>query len=654
MSSEVLLLWAVGVIAASGFIGLLAPPGDSIQRIVVALFTVGALVGLAAALRVLALGGAGELRMAWNLPGAEFQLRIDRLSAWFLVPIFFISGLGAWYGLEYWRLADHPTNGRRLLFFYAMTTGAMALLVSARNGMLFLAAWEVMALSAFFLVTTEDEHEQVREAGWVYFVATHASTLLLISMFGLYWTAKGSFILEPLAPGAAAPSLENGIFLLALGGFGIKAGLFPVHVWLPPAHANAPSHVSALLSGVLIKMGVYGILRITWLFSNPPLWWGGLLLGLGVISGVLGVAFALGQHDMKRLLAYHSIENIGIIFIGLGMAVTGRAVGDTRLVALGIAGALLHTWNHGLFKTLLFFGAGAVLHRTHTREIDRLGGLAKSMPRTALFFVVGAAAICGLPPLNGFVSELFLYLGLFGTLVGDNPLRWLQGVIAIPALALIGTLAVACFVKIFGAVFLGEPRSDHARSAVECGPAMIVPMGVLAAACALIGLFPLAVAPVLDRTGMDWALQQTGLGIGDLAPLAALTVTGTALLAGCGAIALMLRSSPTGIPIGTWDCGYTAPSARIQYTSSSFAQLLVGLWGWVLLPQVLFKRLDTVFPAIAGYSTRVPDTVLDRGVIPFLRGAAWLLSWLRPLQRGNVNAYLFYVFLTLLILLSFR
>jgi hydrogenase-4 component B len=473
-------------------------------------------------------------------------------------------------------------------------------------------------------------------------------------MFALYWTAKGSFILEPLAPGTASASVVNGIFLLALGGFGIKAGLIPVHVWLPSAHATAPSHVSALLSGVLIKMGVYGILRVTWLFGNPPLWWGGLLLGLGVVSGVLGVAFALGQHDMKRLLAYHSIENIGIIFIGLGMAVTGRAVGDARLVALGIAGALLHTWNHGLFKTLLFFGAGAVLHRTHSRDIDQLGGLAKAMPRTALFFVVGAAAICGLPPLNGFVSEWFLYLGLFGTLAEDSPPRWLQGVVAIPALALIGTLAVACFVKIFGIVFLGEPRSDHARRATECGPAMIVPMGVLAAACALIGLFPVLVAPALDRTGTDWALARASLGLGGLAPLAALTAIGTALLAGSVLVAFAIRSSAIGIPVKTWDCGYAAPSARIQYTSTSFAQLLVDLWRWVLLPQVVYKRLDSVFPALAGYSIRVPDTVLERGVIPFLRGAAWLFSWLRPLQRGNVNAYLFYVLLTLLILLLFR
>ncbi|MBI4082516.1 MAG: hypothetical protein HY423_07895 [Candidatus Lambdaproteobacteria bacterium] len=654
MSGEALLALALGAVLAGGAAALLPAPGERPQRIAVGLTTLGAALGLAAAASVLAYGPSAGLRLGWALPGAELRLQIDALSAWFLVPIFLVSGLGAWYGLDSWRLSEHPASARRLLGFYALATAAMAIVVTARNGILFLAAWEVMTVSAFMLVTTEDERQEVREAGWIYFIAAHASTLLLFGLLGLLWRARGSFDLEPFAAGALSPALASGMFLLALGGFGIKAGLFPVHVWLPPAHANAPSHVSALLSGVLIKMGVYGMVRVTWLFGDPPLWWGALLLALGVVSGVLGVAFALGQHDLKRLLAYHSIENIGIIFIGLGLAVGGRAAGSPALVALGLGGALLHTWNHGLFKTLLFFGAGAVLHRTHTREIDQLGGLAKAMPRTALYFLVGAAAICGLPPLNGFVSELFVYLGLFGSLGAAAPLRWLPAVLAIPALALIGALAVACFVKVCGAVFLGEPRTDHARHARECGPAMVFPMAVLAACCVGIGLFPALVVPALDRATAGWSLAGATVPLAGLAPLAALTWTGAALLAGGGLLALALRAAGLDTRLGTWDCGYVLPTPRMQYTGSSFAQVLVTLWRTVLIPAVTRGTSDQLFPGPSHYATRVPDTVLERALLPGLRGIAWLLAWLRPLQRGSIHAYLFYVFLTLLILLLFK
>ncbi len=722
MSIEGLLVVAIALVAVSGLPALLPGAGAVRQRAAVGLLTAGAALGLLAAGRALGGEAGSALHWTWALPGAEFALQVDALSAWFLVPVFLISALGAWYGLEYWPLAEQPAGGARLLVFYGLATATLALVVTARNGILLLAAWEAMALTTFFLVAAEDERPEVREAGWIYLVAAHASTLLLFGMLGLLWVAQGSFALEPFAPGTVSPALANGIFLLALGGFGIKAGLMPVHVWLPPAHANAPSHVSALMSGVVIKMGVYGVLRVAWLVAAPPLWWGELLLGLGVVSGVLGVAFAVGQHDLKRLLAYHSIENIGIIFMGLGLAVSGRAVGDWRWIALGLAAALLHTWNHGLFKTLLFLGAGAVLHRTHTRDLDQLGGLAKPMPRTALLFLIGAAAICGLPPLNGFVSELLLYLGMFGSLTdlaAGEPGRWLQPALGIPALALIGGLALACFVKVHAAVFLGEPRTDHARGARECGPAMLVPMGVLAALCVGIGLAPALIAPWLDRAIAGWqlALSQTasegtllgGTVLGDtvlggtalalpaplttLAPLAALTGMGAALWAGLALGGLMLGAwrgrgraggairadasdagalaryavgvgvaGPGAVgagaigtdAIGTWDCGYVRPTPRMQYTSSSFAQLLVQMWRWVLIPASKTGRPPTVFPDAAGFASHVPDTVLDRLMLPALRGMAWAARWLHLLQQGRVQIYLLYVFITLLILLLIR
>ena len=285
---------------------------------------------------------------------------------------------------------------------------------------MFLLGWEMMALSAFFLVSTEDHLASCREAGWIYLVATHIGTLGLFAMLALWRWATGSFDLVPAAEGVLSVGVQHSLFLLALLVFGLKAGMMPLHFWLPTAHANAPSHVSAILSGVVLKIGIYGLLRMLSLLPNPPAAWGGLILLLAACSALLGVVFALGQHDLKRLLAYHSVENIGIILMGLGLAMLGRSLDRPTWMVLGMAGCLLHVWNHSFFKSLLFFCAGSVLHSAHTREIDRLGGLAKRMPSTAFLFQIGAVAICGLPPLNGFVSELLIYLGLLASVVAPT------------------------------------------------------------------------------------------------------------------------------------------------------------------------------------------------------------------------------------------
>jgi hydrogenase-4 component B len=707
MTSEALLLISAGVIAASGLPGLI--PAERLgmrpfvaHRLAVALLSCGAAAGLFAAGAVLCGVPGAPLRWAWGLPGAAFAIEVDALSACFLLPVLLISTAGAWFGLEYWPLGETQPRAGSLIVWYALTTAAMMLVVTARNGILFLTAWEVMAISSFFLITIEESLKEVREAGWIYFVATHASTLLLFALFGLIWAAQGSVDLDPIKPGTVPQALQDGIFLVALAAFGIKAGLFPVHVWLPPAHANAPSHVSALMSGVLIKMGVYGIARVLWMAGTPPLWWGETLLAFGVVSGVLGVVFALGQHDLKRLLAYHSVENIGIIFMGLGMAVSGRAVGAWGWMALGLGAALLHTWNHGLFKTLLFLAAGAVLHRTHTREMDRLGGLAKRMPGTALFFLVGAAAICGLPPLNGFVSEWLLYLAMFTGLIHADPSGAvnlggsLQAAIGIPALALIGGLALACFVKAMSAVFLGEPRTASGAAVRECGAPMLAPMAGLALLCAAIGLAPAAVSLWLDRAIAAWLPATEQFPLAELAPLKPLAGFGTALWLGLGIglLALSRRSragrdrqsagdterlrsgqvglAPNGmaplgpgpvgavaadaLSVGTWDCGYLLPGPRMQYTAASFAQLLVNLWRWVLIPEVHPRTRGplTLFPPTGRFGSSVPDIVLDRAILPVLRGLAWTLGWLRLLQRGRVQDYLLYVLIALLTLLLIR
>jgi hydrogenase-4 component B len=453
--------------------------------------------------------------------------------------------------------------------------------------------------------------------------------------------------------------MTTAIFILALIGFGLKAGVMPLHIWLPSAHAAAPSHVSAIMSGVLIKMGIYGLVRVTSLIPNPPLEWGGIVLSLGVVSGVLGVAFAIGQHDVKRLLAYHSIENIGIIVMGLGLALIGRTLGRADLVVLGIAGSLLHVWNHAFFKALLFLSAGSVIHTTHTRDIDLLGGLSTVMPRTAFCFLIGAVAICGLPPLNGFVSEFLIYLGLFKTLgSGEGPSCTVAS-FAAPALALIGALAVACFVKVYGAVFLGTVRSDHARQASESPWSMIVPMSVLVTLCFLIGLAPVLVSPVLGNAVSAWepGLKDAGTRLTGLAPLGSVTVMSVILTAGLLVlgIALAIRLRYTTVEKRTtWSCGYIAPTPRMQYTSSSFSQMLVGLFAWALRPRIHWPKIQSLFPKNTAFHSEVPDTVLDEAVLPVFRFGGWLFSWFRVLQQGSIQTYLLYIFVALIILLLWR
>jgi len=655
--SELLVLWGLVIVAASGVPGLfLGRHSMSAQWVTTLLAILGAGLGLGGVGTFWVTGDSQPILRPWLIPGAEFSVAMDGLSAIFLMPIFLISLLGNVYGLAYWKQTEHPQNGRKLRLFYGALTAGMAMVVIARNSILFLFGWEIMALSAFFLVTTEDEQKQVREAGWIYLVATHVATLCLFGLFALLRQVSGSFTLAALNDGALTSATATGIFILLLVGFGLKAGIMPLHVWLPSSHATAPSHVSALMSGVFIKMGIYGMVRVTSLIPHPPLEWGGTLLGLGAVSGVLGVAFAIGQHDLKRLLAYHSIENIGIIVMGLGLALIGRTMGRTDWVILGLAGSLLHVWNHALFKALLFLSAGSVIHAAHTQEIDHLAGLAKRMPWTALCFVVGAVAICGLPPLNGFVSEFLVYLGLFRTLGNGEGPSFAAAAFAAPALALIGALALACFVKVYGAVFLGTARSDHARHAHESPLAMLMSMGVLAACCFLIGLAPILIAPVLAKGVSAWApgLEAVDSHFATLAPLGWITVMGLGLIGASlvvGAV-LGLQLRRNGLENGaTWGCGYIAPTPRMQYTSSSFAQMLVGLFRWALHSRTRGPGNLPLFPQKVDFHSDVPDPVLDEAVLPAFRFGSWLFSRLRVFQHGSIQTYLLYLFLALIALL---
>ena len=648
-----LLLTAISLLALSGLPGCLLSARSAVgQRVATALMVAGSLLGLACVAGILCAGHAPSLNLAWGFRQSRFAVAVDPLSAWFLVPVFIVPMLGSVYGLGYWKQAEHPANGQRLGLFFGLLAAAMALVVIARDGVLFLIAWEVMALAAYFAATAEDDKAEVRRAGWIYLIATHIGTLCLLAMFALWRHATGSFALEA---GQALPAQEvTTLFVLALVGFGFKAGLMPLHVWLPGAHANAPSHVSAVMSGVMLKMGVYGLVRMTALLPSGEVWWGPALLTVGAATSVAGIAFAIGQRDLKRLLAYSSIENIGIIAMGLGLALLGREQEHPGWVVLGLGGALLHVWNHSLFKSLLFFNAGAVIHAAGTRQIDQMGGLAKRLPRVMALFAVGAVAICALPPLNGFVSEWLLYVGLFRTLGLGGETGVPAIALAAVALAMTGALAVACFVKVLGAVFLGAPRSEAGSHAHEPEPTMLVPMTALACGCIGVGLFPLGVTPLVDAAVQTWSAQPVPLSIAAIVPLKTLSAAGLALVGLVAALALALKltlrtqSVRQGL---TWDCGYARPTGRMQYTGSSFGDSLVSLTSFLLWPKNCRTALRGHFPRPSAFKSLVPDTVLDRLVIPLFLATGRYLPRLRVLQRGQTHVYVLYILIVMIVLL---
>ncbi len=657
--SPFLVIAGAALAASSGGLGAAfhRRPAQA-QRLAALALCLGALLGMAGAALALGAPSPPSIHLAWQAPFASFSVRVDALSALFLFPILGVPALGSIYGLGYWPQAALGARAVRLQIFYGLLAASMAMVCAAANAVLFLVAWEVMAIASFLLVLTEDEEPEAQRGAFVYLASAHAGSMALFALFALLAHLAGSWDFARMAALPARSPLAPWIFGLALAGFGLKAGLMPLHFWLPGAHAAAPSHVSAVMSGVLLKVGIYGLLRVTGFFDLPPAGWGIALLVAGAASGVLGVAFALAQHDLKRLLAYHSVENVGIIAMGLGLGLLGRARGDPALVLLGFGGGALHVVNHAAFKALLFFGAGAVVHSTHTREIDELGGLARAMPLTAALFLVGAAAISGLPPLNGFVSEWLVALASVRTVfdLGSPPHPHFAALGA-PVLALIGGLAAACFAKVVGAVFLGTGRSPHAALAKEPPRSMLLPMAVLAAACVAIGLFPALLVPALAKAASQWS----GLAPGLLAPTAAdaagwaarVSAAAAALLLVAGGLALWRRrrlASPQP-SAETWGCGFSRPPARAQYTGSSFAEGLVVRFGWAFFPRARVVPPRGLFPRRAAFSSSVPDTILDVGIVPALEAAARAAERARRLVRGRVQFQALLVFLGLLALL---
>ena len=608
--------------------------------------------GVAAAVPAVATlmdGQSRMLRLAPVFPGGPWVVGLDPLSAWFLLPILIVGISAAIYGIEYLAPDRHerPTAAAHALLAVLLT--ALSGVVTSQAVVPFLISWEVMAVSAFLLVIYESERAEVRRAGLIYIVLTHTSMLALLAMFAGWGHGAADLTFESLGNAALPAGSAGLILILALVGFGMKAGVVPLHVWLPGAHAAAPSHVSAILSGVMLKTGIYGLLRVMSLLGVLPAWWGWTLLALGLISGILGVLWALAQHDLKRLLAYHSVENVGIILLGMGVGALGLTYHEPVVAVLGFTGAVLHSLNHALFKSLLFLGAGAVGRATGTRVLDQLGGVGRRMPLTATAFLLGSVAIVGLPPLNGFVSEWIVFQALLSTGVAAAAVR--VACVAAAGLAVIGALALACFTKVDGVVFLGQPRSRAAEGATERGAVSIAPMLVLAAACLAIGVYPvLVVTPALTVAASVAA--RSAMPVPELVELGAalqsVTLVALTLVLLCGLLWLLRDRRLGRVPVttsSTWACAGAPLTARMQYSASSYADPLLG----ALRALAGVRRHSDAL----GFRSEPMDPVLDGVVSSGWRQVGRISREARLLQAGRLRWYLLYVILTVLALLIY-
>jgi len=620
----------------------------------VLIISAGCMVGICDAVGSLFAGGVSGVSFDY-LNVSALAFRIDTLSAFFLIAIFAISLLAAIYSFNYMDEADHALGSAANYCFFSLLIAAMALVVTAGNMITFLLAWEIMSLSSFFLVVYHYQSAANRKAGYLYFAFSHVGVMFIIAAFGVLYAYTGSFAFS------TAADVPEGIkilaFVLAFIGFGSKAGVFPFHVWLPHAHPAAPSHISAVMSGVMIKTGIYGIVRMyTMLNSFESQIFGDIVLIAGVLSGVLGVVYALGQHDLKRLLAYHSVENIGIILIGLGIGMIGAASNRPAMAVLGFAGGLLHVLNHAIFKSLLFMGAGMVLKKTGTRTIDVLGGLLKRMKITGTTFLVGSLAISGLPPFNGFVGEFLIYFGGFQGIALDRS-AFVVSLLAIVGLAIIGGLALACFTKVVGVVFQGEPRSAAALDANEKGWAMLIPMLVLATACLTIGVYPKLFFVMAIKAVASIGPDYGSIPLDPFIQMAENITRAAVIFFGVFLVILVLRTllyrNKRITRSGTWGCGFTQPTVKMQYTGSSYAASILEFFKPVAPLSEDHPPVAGRFPAGTHYRSHIHDIAELYMNTAIVRPVLALFDKLRWIQHGDIHLYIGYILLAIVALMFF-
>ena len=597
-----------------------------------------------------------------GLPWLGAHFRIDALAAFFLVVVNLGGAAASLFALGYGR---HEHSPQRVLPFYPAYLAAMNLVVMADDAFSFLVSWEFMSLTSWALVIANHELRENMRAGFVYLMMASFGTLMLLLAFGLLAGPGGNYTFDAIRTSQPAAIVAALTFTLALAGAGSKAGLVPLHAWLPLAHPAAPSHVSALMSGVMTKVAVYGFLRIVFdLLGTPAWWWSIVVLALGGITAVMGVLYALMQRDLKRVLAYSTIENIGIIFVALGLSLAFQSEGLAAAAALSLTAGLFHVFNHSLFKSLLFFGAGSVLNATGTRDMEHLGGLIHRMPRTAVVFLAGSVAISALPPLNGFVSEWLIFQAIL--LSPQLPSWGLK--LTVPAvgalLALSAALAAACFVRAFGITFLGRPRTPAASGAQETDGHSLAAMVLLTALCLIAGILPGlfidALAPVVQLLVRGRMPVQTGVEWLSIVPIAESRSSYNGLLlfifmiaSGATAAFAIHRLASDKLRRGpAWGCGYPDASVAMQYTADSFAQPIRRVFGTTLFrAREIGEMPRPGSTAPARLTVQLRDLIWDYGYAPIAIGVDVVADRLNYLQFLTIRSYLSLVFAALVLLL---
>ena len=657
-----LLLYLIAAWVALGLAGLPTPRGSRIVARV--LFPLGAFICLAvaaiAAVFLLHNSPPQTAILPLGLPDLPFHLRLDALSAFFLLLLGAAGSGISIFSAGYFR-AGEGTSPALMGLQYHVFLASMALVILADDAYLFMVAWETMALASYFLVTSQHRIPEIRRAGFLYLLMAHVGALSILLSFGVLQGGSWQFTFDAMRHASLTPALATTAFLLALAGFGAKAGLVPLHVWLPEAHPAAPSPVSAMMSGIMLKTAVYGLLRVSFDLLHVRLWqWGVLLLALGLFSALYGAIFAAVQSDMKRLLAYSSIENIGIVFTAIGLSILFDTCNLPLFAALALCAALVHSLNHALFKSLLFLTTGSVLHATGQRNLGKLGGLIRRMPWVATIALVGTLAIAGLPPLNGFVSEWLLLQSFL--LTPQIPHAFLNMFVPLGAavLALTAALAAYVMVKFYGVVFLGQPREPSLTAARDANWLERIGLAWLALGCIAIGIVPqLALRPAAGVTGM--LLGQTIHSTGSLwfiAPIAPrqASYSGVLLLAGIlGAIGitfLLVRLLAHGRVrrVPAWDCGYPHQTARMQDTAEGFGQPIRHMFG-------AFFRMERHLPTPDDnppiYRMKIEDRLWRALYLPIARATQKIADMVSVLQSGSLSIYLLCSFLTLIVLLVF-
>ena len=662
-----LAAWVLGAVAA-----LLRNSPVMARRLAHALAALGSALNATAALMILLRGGAlgfGPLPLVPVLPGLTF--RLDPLAAWFILLVSGLALAASVYALGY--LEHSPLDVSLLGGGWNLFLAAMVALLLAADGLAFLFAWEVMSVVSFLLVSADHTDPEVRRAGYFYAVMTHAGTACLFAAFLLLYARTGSLSFEVWrsAAGAWPGGLRTGVFILLLIGFGTKARQVPQHLWLPRAHPVAPSHVSAMMSGAMVKTALYGLLRFAGdLLGTGPAWWGLLVAVLGIASALTGVLFATQQSHVKRLLAFSTVENVGLMTLSLGAALIARSAGQSALAGVALAAVLLHAMGHAAFKGLLFLGAGSIQHGTHTLNLERLGGLIRPMPRTAALVLTGAAAAAGLPPLAGFVGEWLGLQTFFGlAYAAPNALTRTLALGAVAAIALAAALGAAAALKLFGIGFLAQPRSAYAAEAQESGGAMLAGMGLLAAAVFGLGLFPgpvlalarpalLAALPgAVIPAAFTWVLGGAplagGRAGGGIAPTVILLLLGLLALLAYGLLRTAARGRLPWRRGMTWTCGIT-PDVTMQYSAAGFTKPILLMFRGLLRP-VRTLAVDPsphpLFPGRVHYQSEVRAVFELYLYRPVTRSVLAAADRLRRLQTGSLHTYLAYLLITVVILI---